>query len=176
MVFSADGQRLASGSDDSTVKIWDAATGACKQTLEGHGSSVTSVVFSADGQRFASGSDGGTVKIWDAATGACLQTLDVGSVHQISFDPTTNTLLSTDIGLLNLDQLAPAIDDRSTKLTLQGVRHSGWGISTDGVWIVKNGKEMLWLPPDYRGAKAAIVRSTVAIGCRSGRVLVMKFS
>lgn len=32
--FSADGQRLASGTDDSTIKIWDAATGACLQTLE----------------------------------------------------------------------------------------------------------------------------------------------
>jgi WD40 repeat protein len=34
VVFSADGQRLASGSVDNTVKIWDAATGACEQTLE----------------------------------------------------------------------------------------------------------------------------------------------
>ncbi|GKU12900.1 unnamed protein product, partial [Fusarium langsethiae] len=32
VVFSADGQRLASGSADNTVKIWDAATGACEQT------------------------------------------------------------------------------------------------------------------------------------------------
>ncbi|RKK68447.1 Vegetative incompatibility protein HET-E-1 [Fusarium oxysporum] len=176
VVFSADSQRLTLGSVDGIIKIWDAVTGACEQTLRGHGSWVKSVVFSADGQRLASGSKDGTVKIWDAATGACLQTLDVGSVHQIAFDPTTNTLLSTDIGLLNLDHLAPAIDDQSTELTLRGVRHSGWGISTDGVWIVKDGKEMLWLPPDYRGAKAAIVRSTVAIGCRSGRVSVMKFS
>ncbi|KAH7189691.1 uncharacterized protein B0J16DRAFT_397650 [Fusarium flagelliforme] len=176
VVFSADSQRLTLGSVDGTIKIWDAATGACEQTLRGHGSWVNSVVFSADGQRLASGSVDGMVKIWDAATGACLQTLDVGSVHQIVFDPTTNTLLSTDIGLLNLDHLAPAIDDQSTELTLRGVRYSGWGISTDGVWIVKDGKEMLWLPPDYRGDKAAIVRSTVAIGCRSGRVLVMKFS
>ncbi|WKT54165.1 hypothetical protein QSH57_004749 [Fusarium oxysporum f. sp. vasinfectum] len=176
VVFSADSQRLTLGSVDGIIKIWDAVTGACEQTLRGHGSWVNSVVFSADGQRLASGSEDGTVKIWDAATGTCLQTLDVGSVHQIAFDPTTNALLSTDIGLLNLDHLAPAIDDQSTELTLRGVRHSGWGISTDGVWIVKDGKEMLWLPPDYRGAKAAIVRSTVAIGCRSGRVLVMKFS
>ncbi|GKU13444.1 unnamed protein product, partial [Fusarium langsethiae] len=75
VVFSADGKRIASGSRDETVKIWDAATGTCEQTLEGHGNSVNSVVFSADGQRIASGSDDETVKIWDAATGACEQTL-----------------------------------------------------------------------------------------------------
>ncbi|KAG8665110.1 uncharacterized protein FPOAC1_013088 [Fusarium poae] len=179
VVFSADGQRLASGSYDNTVKIWDAATGACKQTLEGHGNWVTSVVFSADGQRLASGSGDKTVKIWDAATGACEQTLNVGRVlYHLSFDPTSNALLSTDIGLLNLDRpaLPPVINDRSTKITLPRVSHSGWGISADGEWIVEDGKKMLWLPPDYRGGIPAIDRSTVAIGYHSGRVLVLKFS
>ncbi|KAL2890721.1 Vegetative incompatibility protein HET-E-1 [Ceratocystis lukuohia] len=76
VVFSNDGQRLASGSYDSTVKIWDATSGACLQTLEGHHSSVESVVFSNDGQRLASGSRDKTVKIWDATSGACLQTLE----------------------------------------------------------------------------------------------------
>ncbi|KAL3587909.1 hypothetical protein FPOAC2_13808 [Fusarium poae] len=179
VVFSADGQRLASGSHDKTVKIWDAATGACEQTLERHGSSVRSVVFSADGQRLASGSDDKTVKIWDAATGACEQTLNFGGVlHHLSFDPTSNALLSTDIGLLNLDRpaLPPVINDRSTEITLPRVSHSGWGISADGEWIVEDGKKMLWLPPDYRGGRPAIDRSTVAIGYHSGRVLVFKFS
>ncbi|KAL6409849.1 NWD1 protein [Ilyonectria robusta] len=179
VVFSADSQRLASGSWDKTVKIWDAATGACVQTLEGHGDWVTSVVFSADGQRLASGSQDKMVKIWDAATGVCMQTLNVGRLlYHLSFDPTTNTLLSTDIGLLSLDHpaLPPAINDRSTAITLRGVRHSGWGISTDGIWIVKDRKKMLWLPPDYREGESAVIGSTVAIGCRSGRVLVMKFS
>ncbi|KAI8710679.1 NACHT domain-containing protein [Fusarium sp. LHS14.1] len=162
-----------------TVKIWGAATGACLQTLEGHGHSVTSVVFSADSQRLASGSHDETVKIWDAATGACLQTLNIGrAIYHLSFDPMTTFLLYTEIGLLNLGHpaLPPAIDDRSTEITLRGVRHSGWGISTNGVWIVQDGKEMLWLPPDYRGGESAAVRSTVALGYRSGRVLVMKFS
>ncbi|OBS17520.1 hypothetical protein FPOA_12012 [Fusarium poae] len=178
VVFSADGQRLASGSHDETVKIWDTATGACEQTLEGHGHWVTSVVFSADGQRLASGSDDHTVKIWDAATGACDQTLNVGRVlYHLSFDPTSNALLSTDIGLLNLDRpaLPPVINDRSTEITLPRVSHSGWGISADGEWIVEDGKKMLWLPPDYRGGRPAIDRSTVAIGYHSGRVLVLKF-
>ncbi|KAL2885587.1 Vegetative incompatibility protein HET-E-1 [Ceratocystis lukuohia] len=76
VVFSNDGQRLASGSKDETVKIWDATSGACLQTLEGHHESVESVVFSNDGQRLASGSFDYTVKIWDATSGACLQTLE----------------------------------------------------------------------------------------------------
>ncbi|WXC51012.1 hypothetical protein QX201_010717 [Fusarium graminearum] len=179
VVFSADGQRLASSSRDKTVKIWDAATGACEQTLEGHGGWVRSVVFSADGQRLASSSDDETVKIWDTATGACEQTLNVRRVlYHISFDLMSNALLSTDIGLLNLDHsaLPPTINDLLTEITLPRVRHSEWGISTDGEWIVEDGKKMLWLPPDYRGGSPAVISSAVAIGYHSGRVIVLKFS
>ncbi|KAM5353453.1 hypothetical protein ACJ41O_000103 [Fusarium nematophilum] len=179
VAFSADGQRLASGSRDNTVKVWDIAIGACVRTLKGHSYWVTSVAFSADGQRLASGSDDKTVKIWDAATSACVQTLGIHRlITHLLFDPMINSLLSTDIGLLNLDlpALPPVIDSQSSGATLRGVRHSGWGISTDGVWIVKDGKGMLWLPPECRVMESVVMGSTVAIGCRSGRVLVMKFS
>ncbi|KAI2791675.1 WD repeat-containing protein 5B [Penicillium oxalicum] len=58
------------------IKIWDAHTRACLQTLAGHNDDVSSVVFSYDSSRVASGSDDNTIKIWDAHTGACLQTLE----------------------------------------------------------------------------------------------------
>jgi hypothetical protein len=86
--------------------------------------------------------------------------------------------LSTDIRLLNLDPpgLPPAIDSQSTKSASGGVSHSGCGMSPDSVWIVKDEKRLLWLPPEHRGAESAVVGSTVTIGCSSGRVLVTKFS
>ena len=66
---------MVSGSDDSTIKIWDAATGREMQTLKGHRGWVTSVAFSADSKLVVSGSDNSTIKIWDAATGRETQTL-----------------------------------------------------------------------------------------------------
>ncbi|OCK72914.1 hypothetical protein K432DRAFT_263377, partial [Lepidopterella palustris CBS 459.81] len=46
VAFSSDGKQLVSGSDDKTVRVWDAATGATLQILEGHSSYVNAVTFS----------------------------------------------------------------------------------------------------------------------------------
>jgi WD40 repeat protein len=75
IAFSPDGKQVVSGSDDHTVRLWDATTGVLLQTLEGHLDKVTSVVFSPDGKQVVSGSDDHTVRLWDATTGATLQKL-----------------------------------------------------------------------------------------------------
>ncbi|KAH2020788.1 hypothetical protein KXV43_002564 [Aspergillus fumigatus] len=76
VAFLQDGQLLASGSDDKTIKLWDPATGALKHTLEGHSDSILSVAFSEDGQLLASGSDDETIKLWDPTTSALKHTLE----------------------------------------------------------------------------------------------------
>ena len=69
-----DGQ-LASGSDDSSIKIWDVAIGAEVRTLEGHEDAVVALVALPNGQ-LASGSEDNSIKIWDVATGAEVRTLE----------------------------------------------------------------------------------------------------
>jgi WD40 repeat protein len=50
VAFSPDGKQVVSGSDDSTVRLWDAVTGAALQTLKGHSDWVKSVAFSPVGK------------------------------------------------------------------------------------------------------------------------------
>jgi len=74
--FSPDGGRIVSASDDATVKVWDADSGAELATLEGHEGRVNACSFSPDGARIVSGSYDKTVKVWDADSGAELATLE----------------------------------------------------------------------------------------------------
>ncbi|CEI67859.1 unnamed protein product [Fusarium venenatum] len=82
------------------------------------------------------------------------------ALDRLSFDPTTYSRLSTDIGLLNLElpNQTPAMDAQSTEAISQRTSHSGYGISGDGVWVVKDGMNMLWLPPEYRPEQSAVVQ------------------
>ena len=68
VAFSPDGARVVSGSDDNTVRIWDATTGTEVSKMEGHSNWVNSVAFSPDGACVASGSDDSIVRIWQRLT------------------------------------------------------------------------------------------------------------
>ncbi|CAH0546131.1 unnamed protein product [Brassicogethes aeneus] len=67
------GNRIVSGSDDNTLKVWSATTGKCLRTLVGHTGGVWSSQMS--GSTIISGSTDRTLKVWDADTGVCIHTL-----------------------------------------------------------------------------------------------------
>jgi hypothetical protein len=68
-VFSPDGKRIVTASEDNTARIWDAATGKQIVILNGHTDHVHSAVFSPDGLRVATASGDATARLWDADTG-----------------------------------------------------------------------------------------------------------
>ena len=62
-VFSPDGQRILTASDDKTARVWNAASGQLLATLQGHTESVKSAVFSPDGQRIVTASYDKTARV-----------------------------------------------------------------------------------------------------------------
>lgn len=76
VVVSPEGVWAASGSMDTTVKIWDLETGACRTTLKGHTDAVRSVAITPDGARILSASFDRSLYVWDASSGRKLAKLD----------------------------------------------------------------------------------------------------
>ncbi|KYC40300.1 hypothetical protein WA1_27610 [Scytonema hofmannii PCC 7110] len=138
--FSLDGQLLASGSTDRTIKLWR-RDGFLLQTLKGHSDAITSLTFSPDGQTLASASLDKTVKLWrrNSITGTFdllpYKTLKGHKdwVYSVSFSPDGTILASTSKdGSIYLWRT-----DGSLAKRLQG--HQGWVnwacFSPDGKFI-----------------------------------------
>jgi hypothetical protein len=68
--FSPDGATIVSASYDTTVRLWDAATGKLLRTLAGHENLVYSAAFSPDGATIVSASYDNTVRLWRATESA----------------------------------------------------------------------------------------------------------
>lgn len=96
LAWDPQGHRLATGSEDYRLKLWDAQTGECLHTLSGHQKAVWDMAFSPDGTRLVSSSGDHTLKLWNTDTGDCVNTL-VGHqsiVYSVDWHPDGQTLAS----------------------------------------------------------------------------------
>ena len=177
IAFSADGTQFASGSQDRTIKIYDASTGKKTITLRGHVNPVTSLSFSPDGKRIVSISGisrsiGHTVKLWDVATGEELISLDGQStkISNIVFNPDGSMIAwaasSTD-SAIKLWDVAAAEEVKIIKGI--GYRVPRVVTDDDGTKIIvsiKKKKTIIWeSKPDTSGLDdASSVPQTVSSG------------
>jgi len=128
VAFDPEGETLASGSEDKTVKLWEARSGKLLRTLEGHQDAVFSVVFDPQGGTLASGSTDQTVKLWEARSGKLLHTLEGhrAGILSVAFDPQGGTLASA-----SDDQTVKLWEARSGKLLHMLEGHQALNVAFD---------------------------------------------
>ena len=114
LVWSADGELLASASYDHTICLWQVRglePPKLYHTLRGHAGPVMSIVCAADRRTLISGSTDATIRVWDMWTGTCLQTLHVqGPYADMDMTGTTGLTLAQQTALKALGAVGePAI-------------------------------------------------------------------
>ncbi|EED11823.1 WD repeat-containing protein, putative [Talaromyces stipitatus ATCC 10500] len=187
VAFSLDGQTLASGSDDKTVKLWNIKTGSELQTLRGHSSSVHSVGFSPDGQTLASGSSDDTIKLWNVKTGSELQTLrgHSYSIWNVKTGSELQTLRGHSSSVHSVAFSLHTVENPATRSATIPQLHHNCGLTSYSInpqislsnnWVALGGENLLWLPPEHRQFETSAVKdATLALGYSDGRVSIIGF-
>jgi len=163
VAFSPDGQTIASGSSDSTIKLWDVKSGELIRTFEENSMrrenlqfQENSIAFSPEGRTLASGSHDGSIKLWDVESGKLTRTLGDFTgpgVISVAFSPDGQTIASGIVneGTINLWDVKSGelirtlkgntYDVHSVAFSPDGrtLASGNWG-ATIKLWDVKSGE------------------------------------
>lgn len=184
-------QLIATASEDATVKMWNAASGASIFTLSGHQAPVTSVAFSPIGYILVSGSLDHTIRLWDIQTGRSMGHLfgHNHGIRSLTFSRDGILLASgSDGGTIKIWDL------RKKKLlrSLRGHTAPVWSVavnydgktlasaSLDGtvkLWNMHTGTELQTLTGHSRGVRSvafSLHGNTLASGGEDGSIRIWR--
>jgi WD40 repeat protein len=144
--FSPEGSWVATGSHDSTLKLWDLHTGQQVRTLAGHSKRLQTTVFSPDGKYIASKSIDHELRVWEVSTGTDVVTLRKAQSGRtifkgtIAFSPDGRWLAETDGSNETVLWDWRNTEQRSTPQVLHGASPAVvLAFSPDGHWLSSAG-------------------------------------
>lgn len=132
--WSSDSLTLVSGSDDTSIRLWDTLTGQQLKVFYGHSGPVSGVDFTSDGANLISSSLDGEVRLWKL-DGTLETKKRVGPVYSQDYAPDGKTLalgLKDDLLLLSATDLK-----QLGKLPSNGIVENV-GFSTDSALVATN--------------------------------------
>ena len=142
--FSPDGQTVALGGEDGSVRLWDMPAARERSRLRGHAGSVRSVAFSPDGKLLATASHEGRLVLWDAIRWSKLWSLVTEGavpIQAVAFSPDGGTL-----GLAELSEkpgdvvlVDPGTGAIRTRLTAHPLGTHSLAFSPDGRMLATAG-------------------------------------
>ena len=95
--FSPDGDLIASGSVDNTLRLWRTNEGTLLRTMQGHPFPVLQLAFSPDGSLLATGSTDGIIRLWRVSNSQLIKNLQghAGWITSLGYSADGNNLLSS---------------------------------------------------------------------------------
>ncbi|KAL7927983.1 WD40-repeat-containing domain protein [Trichoderma austrokoningii] len=177
-VFSPDSKRVASASDDATVRVWSCEENSEAQVLYGHEDYVKAVSFSPDGKLLVSGGDDSKMIIWDCTSQNIEIKFEVedhsSGVTHLMFSQESSKIVSRSADL----RFGVELSSLPLSSFFNGQHSEGnrYGISEASDWITWNGKNVIPIPDKYQPTASWVQGNVVAIGTKSGEVLLFRFS
>jgi WD40 repeat protein len=186
---SPDGQFVASGSADQTVRIWRLKTMSQVAVLP-HSEWVWSIAFSPDGSNIATASEDGIIRLWDIKTETIIhsQLVHKDAVLSIRFHPARQLLLSTSrdgttcLWDIQDDDDVVCLDGNGEAITEGVFSPDGTRFATSSVdgfvriWSLDTKKEEMILPVDNKMALWTVVFSpdsnSLAAGSETGEIII----
>ncbi len=186
VAFTPDGERLISGGEDHTVRVWDVQSGREARCMPGHKNTVCCVVVTPDGTRALSSSTDQSVRVWDLATGREVWCFDRQTCRALALSHDGRLAVTGSVydGMIRLWELATGRE----VMRLKG--HTDWveclTFSSDGsrilsgsrdstirYWDVTSGRQLrcLSLPADIVTGIAILPNSQRAVSVGRDRVL-----
>lgn len=170
LAFTPDSHRLAMGSDEGSVKLWNVVTRKLDSTIHVHKGPVWGASISSDGKLLATGHDDGSVHVFDLASEKEVATIKTESpLRSLEFAPSGHTLATGartgEVAVWNADSGEKIVAMEGHQGSVADLVFSADGAAlgtassdkTARIWNVQTGRERIRLDSPTGGLAAIAI-------------------